>query len=352
MNPYLKLFFFILMIRSAFLHADNQVNYNPLLAQHVMEKQLLKEEGFCLFDVGASGGFHSRWNVFGKSLRGFGFDPLVKECETLNADNTFPGFRYVSCYVISEIEEVDTFANDPPSLWYGRSSALSMSEILKVNYAQEVFNRGEEVVLSKEKMSLDTFCEKQKIHHVDFVKIDTDGYDYCVLRGADKLLSQVETLGALVETNYNGTLHPYSNCFRNVDAFLVEKEFCLFDLSVNRYAKKDLPSRFVYKIPAQTVSGQASWGDLLYLRDFVAMKKEGKSIGTRQVLKMACIMEIFGLTDCAAELLITFKSQLSPVINVDHCLDLLAKEMNLFTSYQEHISEFQKDPTQFYPIPQ
>lgn len=344
-----KWFFFLFVVTHGVLLAGNQINYNPRLTQYVVEKKLIEKEGFCLIDVGASQGVEQYWNAFGPYLKGYGFDPLVNECNRLNKKNQFPSFCYKASYIVSDDKSIDSFQDDICSSWYARSSANSMQKNQEINYTKEVFNKGAELVFTNNKTSLDAFCKESNIPNVDFIKIDTDGFDYGVLKGAENLLRGQTTLGVIIETNFNGSVNPHANCFRNVDLFLVNTGFRLFDLSVNRYTKKDLPGKFEYKIPAQTETGQACWGDVLYLRDFVEMQKEQKKIPTTQLLKMACLMEIFGLPDCAAELLNAFKSQLSETINVEHCLDLLAQDMNLFKSYQQHLQEFKNNPTSFYP---
>ena len=59
---------FLLFLSSFFsLHAENRMNHHPLLTNHVVEKNLLRE-GFFLFDVGASGGISKVWTAFGDSL--------------------------------------------------------------------------------------------------------------------------------------------------------------------------------------------------------------------------------------------------------------------------------------------
>ena len=128
-----------------------------------------------------------------------------------------------------------------------------------------------------------------------------------------------------------------------------ENGFVLYDLSTNRYTKKVLPGKFVYRIPAQTQTGQVLWGDALFLRDYITLAEEGVHIPTIQIIKMACIQEIFGLPDCAAELLITFREQISSDVDVDYCLDLLTKDMGLHKTYKSHIQKFNKNPENFYP---
>ncbi len=337
------------------LYGDQQCNYNPRMTRYLVQKQFFKEANFNLLDVGASGGIESYWKAFGNDLAGFGFDPLVKECEKLNASNTYPNFRYVPCFVIAEDEKLDNYRSSPTAGFYAmtgafpRSSASKMMQNLKIDYIKEVFNSGETVVLSQDRISLDSFCLKKGMKTVDFIKVDTDGADYAVLRGADKLLREDNVLGILIEMNFNEELHPHANSWRNIDHYLAEKGFSLFDLSIRKYTKGDLPGKFVYRIPAQTTHGQITQGDAFYLKDFVQMKKMGKQIPTVQLVKMACLQEIFGLPDCAAELLLAFRDQLSSVIDVDHCLDLLTEDVGLYKSYETHLQEFKKDPTQFYP---
>jgi len=89
----------------------------------------------------------------------------------------------------------------------------------------------------------------------------------------------------------------------------------------------------------------------LYLRDFVKENQKGNKIGTVQVLKMACLMEIFGLPDCAAELLIEFRPQLVGLIDVDFCLDLLTQNIGAFPNYKSHVDAFCNNPESFYPKP-
>jgi len=84
----------------------------------------------------------------------------------------------------------------------------------------------------------------------------------------------------------------------------------------------------------------------LYFRDFTTLKEKISNI---EILKIACVQELFNLPDCAAELLIMFKKQLSPIIDVDHCLNLLARDMNLYESYEEHMQQFKTNTKSFYP---
>lgn len=335
---------------------SNKLNYNPHLTKHIVEKELLgKEDIFFLIDVGASGGIESYWESFGSYLHGVGFDPLVNECKRLNSVNKNPNFSYYPSYIVSEDKEMDQYRT-PETLkfheaatMYARSSGWDATKRLKMDYIKEIFNKNDEVTCSTNKISIDRYCLENSISGVNFIKIDTDGFDYSVLRGAEKVVQDPNMLGVFIECDMNAPVHQHSNSFRNIDCFLSSLGYRLFDLSVWRYTKSTLPGKFVYEIPAQTNSGQVSWGDALYFRDFVDMKDKGEEPSHSQILKMACLLEIFGLPDCAAELLIASREKLSSNIDIDKCLDLLAKDMNLYDSYKTHMTSFERNPKNFFP---
>lgn len=330
-------------LRTKFKTVSQVMATEQFLIKNLTSQRVFKEDPFFLLDVGSSGGISYIWDLFGDDFSGFGFDPLVNECDRLNQHKKHPQFEYVANFVVSGIPEVE--AQTEEYYWFQRSSAAKTQK----NYIKETFNHGQELVYAKEKTTLDQFCANRNIPKVDFVKIDTDGFDYKVLRGGEKLFSQDSTLGALVECNYSGAPGPYTNCFRNVEGFLAEKGYRVFDMEINRYSKHHLPAIFKFNLDAQTQSGQACWGDVLFLRDFVEMKEKGGNVPPLSLLKMACIMELFNLPDCAAELLQTFKRELAPFINIQQSLDFLAQDMGLFDDYKTHLATFKTNSKAFYP---
>lgn len=331
-------------LRAKFKTVNKILTTGQLLTRNFASQRVFKEDPFFLLDVGSSGGISHKWDIFGKDFCGYGFDPLVNECNRLNRLKKHPRFEYIANFVVSGIPEVDAENSNEGDYWFNRSSTAKLQK----DYIKKIFNHGQELVYTKENVTLDQFCASRKIEKVDFVKIDTDGFDYKVLRGGENLFSQESTLGALVECNYSGAPGPYANCFRNIEGFLAEKGYRVFDMDVNRYSKRHLPAIFQYKLDAQTILGQASWGDVLFLRDFVEMKEKGYNISPHSLLKMACIMEKFNLPDCAAELLQTFKKELSPFIDHQKSLDLLAQDMGLFKNYECHIAAFNSKSKVFY----
>ena len=314
---------------------------------------------FYLIDVGASGGIGGTWDAFGDRLRAVGFEPLIAEAERLNAEETRPGVRYEPAFVGAA--NFDTLfppdlRNDPirsrSDDSFQRVTASRAMAIMAIDYASEIYNRGVPAVLADRRVDLDAFVPAEEYPAVDFVKIDTDGHDIEVLLGAPRLLES-GVLGLMVESQFHGASHPYANTFANIDIYLRDRGFTLFDLDVNRYSRSALPARFVHDIPAQTESGQAIWGDALYLRDLGDPAYDAKhpafAMTGDRVTKLAALFALFGLADCLAELFITRRALVPEPLRLA-VLDRLPAEMGYGgTTYQDHVAAFERDPRLFYP---
>lgn len=325
----------------------NQLNYSPLMTRYLLDQRVFSADPFSLIDVGASGGIGQEWKVFNDQFLALGFEPLLNSCEKLNSSAP-PNVKYLPFFITSGDSRVDSLGNSPlSSSIFERTSAAHANKLLNSNYIKKIYNNDEEPIYTKDSISLDAFLLNDP-RKMNFLKSDTDGFDYQVLYGAQKALINPDCLGVFIECQLHGELPPDVNVFRNIDRFLVEKGFFLFDISVNRYSMKALPTKFAYSIPAQTRSGRALCGDALYLRDYATDKDP--QVDPIQLLKLACIQEIYGLYDCAAELLLAHRDRFSSLnINIDLCLDFLTQEIGIFSNYPEHRAFFETDPTRFYP---
>jgi hypothetical protein len=209
--------------------------------------------------------------------------------------------------------------------------------------------------LSENHISLSRFCREHGIEAVDFIKTDTDGHDYFVLRGADAILPTV--LGLFVECNFHGESWDHGNNFANIDRLLRSRGFSLFDLSVWRYTRAALPGPFVYDLAAQTTTGQAQWGDALYFRDpcndpdFLFAKPQ--PLRDLVSLKLLALYETFGFPDCVAQLLVLLRDRKavpSCIPSVEQALDWLARGNPLGApSHAEYLRRFEENPTVLFP---
>lgn len=328
---------------------------NPKLTKSLIERRVFQSSPVCLVDVGASGGIDYYWNLFDADLRAVGFDPLVKEVERLNSLHGNGTQKYYPYFVgykrYDEILPRPARKNQPNP--FERSSAVRTQSLTKCDYARAYYDQTGEGLFAQEMIELDEFFLRTHPMDVDFVKIDTDGSDYQVLLGAQELLQSCPVLGVAIECQFHGLNHDAANTFSNIDGLLRRLGFSLFDMEVYRYSRAALPKPFVYTIPAQTVSGQVLWADTLYLRDAAGKDYETSwpvRLTEQKILKLACFMEIFGVEDCAAELLIKYSGRLGALVDVDASLDLLTPELaGEKLRYAQYLKRFEQNPGMWFP---
>jgi FkbM family methyltransferase len=306
-----------------------------------------RQDPVFLVDVGASGGIDAYWSAFEDQLVGVGFDPLLTEVDHLNRTTPNPRVTYVPAWVTSHrarssrvIEPSET----PNTQFFQRTSAVRAAEIAELDYMQEFNNRGAEVRYAEHHVVLDEYFDAEARTSIDFIKVDTDGHDYDVLLGCDAILSSGRVLGLAVEAQFHGFVSADANLFSNVDLYLRTKGFGLFDLEINRYSRAALPARFVLSVPAQTTTGQVSWGEAIYFRDLADPDYEQTwnfHPSMEDVLKLACLFEIFGMPDCSAELVIKYGDEIVADYDRTAILDVLASEQEgRDIGYEDLLREF------------
>lgn len=302
--------------------------HQPRLTRLLVARRTFRADPVFIVDVGASGGIDTHWYEFGDQLQAVGFDPLTAEVTRLN-DHAVTGLQYVAAWVTSPaVREIDDV---PSTQFFPRTSAVRAAEIASLDYARTYYNAGAEIVFTDDRIVLDEFFDESDAMGIDFMKVDTDGHDYDVLVGSDHILSSGRVLGLAVEAQFQGPVSETANLFGNIDAFLRRKGFSLFDLEIYRYSRAALPARFVHEIPAQTVTGQVSWGEAIYFRDLGDPRYEemcGFEPTAEDVLKLACLYEIFGMPDCSAELILKYREQIGSFGDPTELLDLLAREQS------------------------
>jgi FkbM family methyltransferase len=297
------------------------------LTRALVARRVFADDPVFVVDVGASGGIDGYWTEFAEQFRAVGFDPLVAEVDRLNA-GARTGVEYVAAWVTRPdpgTHEAAARSTD----FFQRTSAVRAAEITGLDYIREVFNAGAPVERTATRIVLDEYFGPDDRARIDFIKIDTDGGDFDVLRGADAILRNGRVLGLAVEVQFHGPVSDDANLFSNVDRYLRGKGFALFDLEVYRYSRHALPAEFQLDLPAQTVTGQVSWGEAIYSRDLGDPEYESMwdfAPSSVEVLKLACLFEIFGLPDCAAELILKYEETLDRECDRTELLDRLAAD--------------------------
>jgi hypothetical protein len=313
-----------------------------------------------LIDVGVSGGIHHVWREWGNKLVALGLDVLESEIERLRAEERLPLVSYDTVRVSGPgadsarpQETKSNYALHRSAAYLGTTllsqGLTSASQVgsgrflelwrkvaggsfgphpIEANYSnvaepladpffahyQRLFEDSlgatKNIRYTAKSETLDQIVERLDFPTIDLLKIDTDGYELDVLRGATQTLDR-GCLAVEVEVQFHGKTDDQANVFANIDAFLRRRGFTLMKLNTHCYGRSALPRPFVYpELPAQTEGGPIQWGDALYVRDLLAEADRGeqalRSADCRSVQIAAMILDIYDLGDAAAELILAF----------------------------------------------
>src|SRR5260370_17881821 len=106
--------------------------------------------------------------------------------------------------------------------------------------------------------------------------------------------------------------------------------------------------------PAQSEFGRTREGDGVYGLDVGSPEASalGDQLSDEKLAKLGAIFSLFRLPDCAAELLVRFRTRLSKVLDVDRSLDLLAEQAQAdrwrHLSYRSYMAAFESNSPMFY----
>lgn len=309
------------------------------------------KDNVTVLDVGASNGYARIWRAFGEKLTLHGFDPLVNEMRRLQEKEKNPNVKFHSYFVGEENKAIEVNSSEKSSSSDGkpafrnRQATFHAKSMADYDQIKEKFNSGKKVVLADRMIRLDTFLppspHPEKHHDVDFIKVDTDGHDIQVLRGATEIINSGTLLGLDVEVRFLGPQGDRANIFRNIDRMLADAGFSLFHLEPKKYSRAALPRVFLKNRPTISPHGQVRWANAIYLRDLGAPGASA-SLPIDKVLKAICLFDLYDLPDVAAEIILQEKDRLGEIFPVDELLNLITPEINgQAVSYAEYMSQFE-----------
>jgi hypothetical protein len=158
--------------------------------------------------------------------------------------------------------------------------------------------------------SLDEWLATSDLDHVDVVKLDTQGSELDVLRGATEALATVRLLEVEVEFN---EMYAGQPLFGDVDRYLRARGFVLWRLKqLVHYGLREAPASSARvndsqhfdtrPHPFDAEGGQLFWGHAYYVRDDMAFPPEGPG-DWQQAVRDACAASAFGFADLTAAVL-------------------------------------------------
>jgi FkbM family methyltransferase len=245
-------------------------------------------------DVGSAGGLHTRWKPFESVLSAVLFEPR----ESGSASGSL-GRGQTRTYPVAlgdRAGEVNLYI----------TQLANMSSFLEPD--ADVFRRyrkkgADAHVVATEKVPverLDTLAEADGIHP-DVLKVDTQGSEQLVLKGAEQSLASV--LVAEIEVSF---LRRYVGqpVFAQIEAWMNDRGFELIELhKLKRYrAANRLGIRQPVLGGAQR-SGRVAYGDAIFMRSPEAILAAAKTDGGASVLKAMVALLAYGKADHAAAML-------------------------------------------------
>jgi FkbM family methyltransferase len=270
----------------------------PLAASHVTSALAsLLDQPLAIADVGCRWGFADAWEDLGDRCEIVGFEPDSVESQRLRDHyRNRPWVRIVP-YALGA-------APAGATLYVTREPACSsvyppIDEVVDRHPRLEPQRmvRSEAIDL----VTLDDWCAENEFDRVDLIKLDTQGSELDILRGAEGALESVSVVQTEVEFN---PMYEGQPLFGDIDRFLRERGFVLWhfdNLSHHRQHGSRVslrPAFHIYDFDEARFthrSGQLFWADAVFVRS--EMARPDPAIEWQTALRRACLASALGLGD-------------------------------------------------------
>lgn len=251
-------------------------------------------------DGGARWGAESHWDVYGDQLELYAFEPDEEECRrTMSAVEHGPDKIRFLCEPVALAggtgDATLNVARFPDSSSLLPNNSALVSRFAMASYLERIGTANVQTT------DVESFMLERGMDYVDFMKLDVEGAELEVLRGAGGALEN-SLLGLSVEVWFHEE-HVGRPLFSDIDAYLRARGFALFDLrQLNRWRRKTLAGQ-AYE--SWIGSGQLMYGNALYFRDLPAQLNAGDlpRVPRHAVLKLASLAELFCYPDFAIEVI-------------------------------------------------
>lgn len=236
------------------------------------------------------------WKIFAPNLTIYGFDADLSACEQMNAHIASQNVAWTEKHIPialwnSEGESEIYITREPECISLHRPSEEYRQRFISASKAMELIDS--QVI---DTTTLDNFCHAEGIEAIDVLQIDVQGGELQVLQGASEILRR-STLAIITEVEFM-ELYSQQPLFSDVDLYLREQEFSLFDLgTIHRDQRRNIPIISSYH------PGPPMWADAFYFRDLISRKYKNQLQTPSTMLKLACIADILSFPDYALEIL-------------------------------------------------
>ena len=200
-------------------------NVTPFFTQWVVRAGYLHEP-FVVIDVGVQGGLHPRWEYLGNCARIYGFDPISEVIESLDKSKE-PNQFYRAIALGNEDGErrFRVTSNTYESSFNTSSTDTGSRGVIALGPRSVEVHR------------LDTLFAAGEIPPADHIKIDCEGFEPEVIRGARNYLARSNVLCVTTETNFGVSPAYLRTPFVDICEMLSEHRLPVFDLAAAQTAR-------------------------------------------------------------------------------------------------------------------
>jgi len=245
-----------------------------------------------VIDVGASGGFQPLWKALSPQnfIQFLGFEPDENEMELLEK-NASSNEVFLNAAVMDK---------KSPAVFY-RTKSLECASVIPPNptYVNK-FPRSERFdVIAEcpmEAITIDKALADKNYVGADFLKLNTQGSELAILKGAEQTLRS--TFAVEVEVEF-GEMYIGQPLFADVDSHLRQKGYEIFDLK-RGFWKRNSGKGLRYR------KGQLIFAEALYLKNidtWIDELEDDLSLRKEKLLKAISICLLYEYPDYALEIL-------------------------------------------------
>ena len=260
-----------------------------------ISKWISKATPISFIDIGASGGLDNEWKGMESYMHIIGFEPDVEEYNKLIMNKN--SHTYFNIAVSDKKEQKELYIRQSQ----GNSSFYENNDLIINKFPHaERFKIIDKVLIKTD--TLDNILKPDDYIKMDFLKIDVEGGELNVLKGAESVL--INGIFAIQAEVRFLEFYKNSPLFPEVHTFITSKGFELFDL--NRYFYKKRPY-------FGSLKGQIGMADALYFMDIDKFSTNCKTNLSgneliKKILKAIIISSFYGYFDYSADLLETNKN--------------------------------------------
>lgn len=318
----------------------SHTNHNPQTVAVIGNWLHRNQEKMIIVDIGARGG-QAEWQPLAPISLFVGFEPDEAECQRMN--QSAPNMRIFPV-------ALDAASGSRPFHVAHSPYCSGFRPVQEDYYRRFAFYEChiiDQVTLPA--TSFDEWAVQQAFSRFDFIKVDTEGSEIDVLRGAQASLQARKCLGVLSEVWFEPDIKVGSGYGISAqESFMREQGFRLFDIQVYRWPRSTMPvgpMRFsleadgkIYPQPgAQPYAasnnpwGQIMSGNLLFFRDPVADRMHdpvaaGAFWDEETLLRLIVLLDLYHYPDVALDILDCYADRFDPVFLGELVMALLPLE--------------------------